>query len=557
VLARLTPAAPLSLVLLGLWLIAQPSSAFAWTRAQIRGADAHVEVIDASTAQIALTLKLHISGGWLSELELPGLAADIVPDADKPPTVIAETGEKYAPELAFARGMWRVTFVDKRSAPWRGDYTLTLFYRESLTTEQLESGLQRLRWSMPPWRLGMEEPRIWISAPVGSRPSVNGDSGAFGAERVLHLRGRSLISHTRAQLPRDTEWSVAVDVPFATRDVSTSGPPSLIAPRSLSIKNAAAQSSQWLPASLWLPSWILCLALLKRRLVHGVAQRQRYVVRPLVPLMHARLRTPIIIALSALAALLWSRHAPMSVAPLGIVVLLAIDRSFDRPPALTLRWSTASRAQLEPTFRSRLRSWIAPAAWMDVTMPIGALCVGCAYAVMLLAGRLDARQTHALTVLALLIAPLWTTSTRLHMPWDGARIGRTLTRWLQRNRTALEGPLAEAVEPLLSWDENETARDARLPLRIARGVTGLSGLDLTLVTDARSLRRRVALLAQTIEGSAADLTLAQLPMSARRAASGRAYYVFPAEHVLTAINALDAAAHDDAVPTTELDRAAA
>lgn len=537
------------------WLVAQPSTALGWTRAQIHGAQAHVELVDDATAQVALTIQLRITGGWLSELELPGLAADIVPDIDKPASVIAVTGEKYAPHLVLDHGIWRITFADKHSAPWRGDYTVMLLYREPLNTQQMDSTTRRVHWTMPPWRLGMEEPRIWISAPNGSRPVQSADANVFGTETTLSVRGRTLITHRRSQLPRDTQWAVAVDVPVIApvadiHDASATLP----TPRTSTAIDVRSDR-EWLPESVWLPAWILLLACLKRRLSSALALRRRCSVRPLIPLPGLPHRAALAFTLTALGGLLWHEQASVAAALWVTVVLLTIDRSFDHEPATATRWCAV--APVVQSYRVRIREWLGPHGWMDVTTPTGATTLMCAYAAMLMIARLDLRQSQALTVLALLLTPLWTTGTRLHMPWDGERIGRVLTEWSQRNRNALAPSLAHFDGPLLCLDHHDAARDARLPLRFQHPVSGLDGVDLTLVTDARSLRRRVALLAQACEGSAADLVLHQVPNAARRVILGSVLYVVPPEHIMATIRNLAMGAPARDVGASELDRAAA
>jgi hypothetical protein len=59
-----------------------------------------------------------------------------------------------------------------------------------------------------------------------------------------------------------------------------------------------------------------------------------------------------------------------------------------------------------------------------------------------------------------------------------------------------------------------------------------------MVTDARSLRRRVALLAQVREGSAADSLLKLLPVSVRRVENGHAIHAIPDERIGDAIETL-------------------
>lgn len=537
-------------ILLVCWTLG-PTVANAWTRAQIRGAEAHVELLDGSAAQVALAVRVQITGGWLSELELPGLPQDIAPDPDKPPTMVSESGEKYAPSLTLHRGIWRVAFTDKRSAPWRGDYRLLLVYRQALATEPLNAEHRRVRWSMPAWRFGIEDARIWISAPGSSVSADRAEPNAFGNQTVARVPGRTLFSHHRAQLPRDTEWPVAVDIPNNPGDVVAAGPVHAAPHTRASLKD------EWLPQALWLPAWLLLLAWTKQHLTRRLIERRNCTARALVSNLGTGSRTGLAALFAVLVSTLWTHHPALATLPLLAIVLLNMDRGFERAATSEVRWSVASESQLRPRWVTRARRSLRPHAWLDLTMPIGAATLLCAYLVMAAIATRDPRQTLALSLLALAMVPIWASSTRLHFPWDGAKTARAIKRWQVQHQARLTAAHVQAVETVVSVDPQGNVHDARLPLHFADTPTGLSTAELTLVTDARSLRRRTVLLAHTVERSPADLALRNL-LTMTRVIDRRSIHMVAPEHITAAIDALSTLGRSaPAEPASEPDRAAA
>ncbi len=519
---------------------AQPPSASAWTRAQVRGAQAHVDVIDASTAVIALRLRVHISGGWLSELDLPGLPSDIEFDAEKPVTLTADSGEKYVADMVLRRGVWRLAFASKHKAPWRGDYTLTLLYRQSLSGDHVgDRGAVRATWTMPPWRMGIEDARIWISGPSSLSPAASHETGEATSQRVERLRGRTLITHQRTHLPRDTEWTVGFEVPndAAPHVSATDATPSHAKRPTKDRLTTLAQRS----AGDWLP-WIVCLlAWFKAHSSRRLADTHRAIVRPLIAGRSRLVRSVTAIALALGAHVLWLEQPWIAATLLAWIVLLALDRGFAMPTAHALRWTPIGAAGASSRLRARAAAVFAPHRWIDITTAIGAL----AFAGVLLAlwtlGLRMPTQGPALILLAVLITPLWMTATQHHLPWQGRRIALALQDWCARHRSALEQHGTTAADALLCIDDAGRDRDARLPLSRAE-VPGLRNMDLSLVTDARSLRRGVAMLVQTDLGTTADKALCSLPRSVRRVHHDAAVHVVPTQHILTALAALHAQA---------------
>lgn len=527
---RALRAALVSLVFVATIAGAAPS-AHAWTRTQVRGAEADLKVIEGARAQLQLSVRLHIGGGWLSELELPGIPQDAEFDATEPATLIADTGETYPPTLVLRHGVWRVTFPGRRTAPWRGDYTLTLNYRSYLTSLGHPSDkTQRLQWTMPAWRNGIEAAKIRIDAPTGTVSADRVETGiAYSVTSEAHA-DRVAITHERTQLPRDTGWVVTFDIPRITLK---RGSDAQTAP--LATGRAPSSGPQPMPRPTWWPLGVLALALLKRWLVSNTASRRRLDALPLIRGLGTGVRTAAICLLGLTASLADEEHPLLAAGVTAAFVALSLVRSFEPPTHAALHWSCADHASFRRTFWSRLRASVAPHAWLDATTPIGALTLGSVAGGLWWIGQTGALDATSLVLVASLISPLWCSATRLHLPWEGETMARVLNAWRLRRAESLSPLLVAPPTLLVGRDEDGIDRDARMSLRQNSPRDGLQSLDLVVVTDARTLKRQVALLAQVAAGSAADARFAEIPVSARRGLSASVVHVIGADHILAAL----------------------
>jgi len=527
---RVLRAAVVSLLLVGVFVSAA-SPAHAWTRAQVRGAEADLTVVEGDLAQLRLAVRIHIGGGWLSELELPGIPQDAEFDATKPATLIADTGETYPPTLVLRHGVWSVTFPGRRhEAPWRGDYTLTLNYRSHLTSlGHPNEKTQRLQWAMPSWRSGIEAAKIRVDAPSGTVSADHIETGIAYSVSSEARADRVAITHERTQLPRDTGWVVTFDIPRLTPGHRTDARTAALAPE------RAPSDSKPTPQPTWWPLGVLGLALLKRWLVANLARKRRVSARLLIPGLGPGTRTAVICSLGLLAVLVAVDYPLLAAAVAGASVALSLVRSFEPPVQAALHWSTADDGRIRPTFWLLLRASVAPHAWLDATTPIGVLTLGGLASGLWWIGRTGGLDATSLVLVASLTSPLWCTATRLHLPWEGEAMARVLNAWRLHHGRTLSDLLVATPTLLVGRDEEGIARDARMPLRQASADDGIQSLDLVVVTDARTLKRQVALLAQVAAGSAADARLAEIPVSSRRRLNTTVVHIIGADHIFAAL----------------------
>lgn len=521
--------APLvSLVLVGAFASAAPP-AHAWTRAHVRGAEADLKVVEGDRAQLRLAVRIHIGGGWLSEMELPGIPQDAEFDATEPATLIADSGETYPPTLVLRHGVWTVTFPGRRhAAPWRGDYTLTLNYRSHLTSLGHPSEkTQRLQWTMPAWRSGIEAARIRIDAPSGTVSADRVETGIAYSVTAEARADRVAITHQRTQLPRDTGWVVTFDIPRVTPKHDTIA--------RTSATERAPSASKPTPQPTWWPLAVLGLALLKRWLVANIASQRRLRARLLIPGVGAGARTAVSCLLGLIAALVAVDHPLLAATVTAAFVALSLVRSVEAPIETALRWSAADDRSVRPAPWARIRASLAPHAWLDATTPIGALTLASLATGLWWVGRTGALDATSLVLVASLISPLWCSATRLHLPWEGEAMARVLNAWRLQHARTLSGLLVAAPTLLVGRDEDGIVRDARMSLRPPSTDQGVQSLNLVVVTDARTLMRQVALLAQVAAGSPADARLAEIPVSSRRRLSDDAVHIIGADHIFAAL----------------------
>jgi hypothetical protein len=298
---------------------------------------------------------------------------------------------------------------------------------------------------------------------------------------------------------------------------------------------------------------LLACILLKSLASRALARRNQARRMPLVPGLSqgARVAMSILLTLGAYAA---ASRAPVS-AMLGLViaVLLSLDRAFAFAAAERLQWVTAP-----PDARVRRRSWwrdhFGTAAWLDATTCAGsATLIGALSVIAFMWLRTPALGT-GLGLLCALGIPHWHTATRRHLPWDGLRAVETLEAWQRRHGDALRLAHAQPEPARLCTDEAGRPRDARVPLKLEHAANGMLNATLSIVTDATTLRRDVALLVEARPDSAADRCLLELPRSARRTTESCAIHIVPSACLAEALRCLTSPAPDAA---TTPERAAA
>lgn len=487
-------------------VLAFASGAKAWTKARVQGAAAEIDLHADGSADVSLTMELNILGGYLSELAIEGLDPDLELDPQRPASLTSEQGRLYLPRVKAEAGKpLLLYFPGRRAAPWRGIYRVELYYRTRLVPRSSRNagpGTVRVSWTLPAWEEGLENVRIGVKAPPGSRPVAVPEDIAY-AIAVDFEEGyqATSINWRRVRLPRTESWTVAFDVPRQALGMA----PLQLQPVDAEIGEPSDRPER---VGFWLAGCLTLLVLLKRRLVEGACARRS--VRPvaLLPCGPGAPGTLAIIVLAISAGLLFAERASLSLLLLCVLIALGLVRTFalQRAP-LDGVWVAAGGAERKAALSVRLHDWFGAPAWMDATTPLGGALLLSAYlllGMMLWSGTGEGSYLWALGTL--LATPLFVTGTRLQLPPSPADTIARLEKAV--DRFALNSALkpTEAWEALFFRQRRGAPLQARLRLRTDRVVTGLQRLELVPAQLFLPLARRdrTALLAVTVSGSPAD-----------------------------------------------------
>lgn len=500
-----------AVLLLGVLL---PAPAHAWTDAAVRSVRAEVTIDGEARARVALTVDVHVHGGWLEGLDLAGFDPDLVVDEASPAFALDQAGERYTPTIRTLEG-GRIQLSFARHSPRRGRVTIVMAYHTSLAhraTEPLPGEDRvRVRWALPGWSGGLDGVQIDVLAPPGSTmaPGQRTEPGASLTTLVEERDGRAALRWRRAHLPRTVSWVVAVDVPAAAMAPSLRGPPVLA-----STAPAPHRAARALPRVDPRFSWfafalaIGLLVVLKTFCMRRLARLARSAVAPLVPLP-AIVRLPLALVGCALGGWLGAAHPWPAIAALASAALLSAYRAGLPPPPSRLgAWRDVDARWIHAARRASTWSLLAPRGLLDVTTPLGA-----AHALAWLSLPLSwpalagpPMEMEMLWLMAVLPLPILATGTRLSFPPGPTASLSRLLRFARRLRDLPDGV---ALRPTMHIDARGELQDARLRAVLAHRPRGLLRLDVAIahVRHLGGWANEPVLLVLTRAGSAADLAL--------------------------------------------------
>ncbi|MFW6051609.1 MAG: hypothetical protein ACODAU_10560, partial [Myxococcota bacterium] len=209
-----------ALLMAGAW-VAAAAPARAWTEADVRAVRAEVDVAPDGGAHVQLELGVKVRRGWLEGLEVAGLDPDLELDPERPPWWIpVDDGDAereppaFEPDVrVFRDGRVQLRFIDRRS-PRRGTYRAGFAYRTRLQVEPAADDRLRLRWTLPPWRSGLDDVEVRVHAPGRAHPAKSLPDAPSGV-RVTRQEDAdgTTLTFRRTHLPRTVAWPVAVEVP--------------------------------------------------------------------------------------------------------------------------------------------------------------------------------------------------------------------------------------------------------------------------------------------------------------------------------------------------------
>lgn len=543
---------------------ALPSSARAWTDAQVHGADADVTMGPDGRAEVTLTLSLRVRGGWLQGLEVAGLE----PDAEliEDPRMVSIPPEGESPERFHPRARVREPRGDdpdgriqlsfhRRESPRRGRYRIVLRYATNLGERLMpreDGDGWKGEWTLPAWRSGLDGVTITLRLPRGARFDPDAPPRALVERERLEDSGMTVLRWDRAHLPRTTAWPLRFELPadalapaLAERlRVGAPEPSEQAEPRerAAATEDTAVRLAATTPApSPWrLPSWLAAMLALMMlatgALFEREARRRRARPRPLVGSFVARAAAMAgLVAFDALVTLPPSGRF----AVLAAIVALGWQRSAEPAAPKPGRWDLLTPSEPLPA---------------GPPLTTFALLLGIAFLVLgTLALGDPARPSWAVIAL---VAPL------LH--GGGRRLPPTLAarrRALLELASAVRAPLeTSAALSLVGHTDDEGIGDIRLRWTLSLARPGIHRLDLVL-TDERGpggLLRKARLLVVTEAGSVAERHLERTAPPAEagptRLPGRRVMRLYRIGAVPTVLALL---AHEDAQrPGAELSRAA-
>jgi hypothetical protein len=463
--------------------LATSSTARAWTRSVVGGAQARVHLRPDASALVLLRLDVEVQAGWLQALELAGLGANVVLDRSHPPYFRSEEGEIYRPEAEVdSEGRIHLAF-SRRDAPKRGEYRAFIQYQTTVEATLVEAeGRARARvvWSLPAWETGLHGVSVELVAPKGASFPADSVEAPPGVDLRVSERSDATVFHwRRIHLPRMTPWPLTVDVPPESFALPTAAPE---APAPTGFRPLTEDAPR---PFAWTLLAVAILALLKRRSIE-LTLGPRFLL----------IRAPWALVLTATAAVLavgqwmdpqevaWA--LPLVVLPLHRPVSIAQVTGQDEP------WRPVRLEELPR------QTTIVP-DFLDCTtgMGLGVLLLGSA--ALLAAGQPDG---------ALVLLPTLSCGTRRHAPPLPGEAVRLLRRFVSELRLPITGP-----QFALGWEMESRGRP-RLRLHLAQHRAGLCGLSVVVASSKTGLlmHRRIMLMVETrAQSEADDLVRRRLP----------------------------------------------
>ena len=465
---------PALLLFIFVAVLGSTSPAQAWTRTVVKGARATVDIERDATLSILLRLDVEVHAGWLHEMELAGLGADVDLNRYQPPYFRSEDGEIFRPEAEVREdGTIHLSFA-RREAPRQGEYRVFMRYRTKADVTAVEvKGEPRARvvWSVPAWETGLHNASVEFRAPPGSAVPIEMQDTAPGVEfRVAERGKRTVVEWRRIHLPRMTAWPLALDIPVQAIALPVTAPdapdPTGFKPLTIPEKRPVA----------WVLLLLAALVLLKRRSVELRMGRRGLLVQ--APWAAVLTIAGIVLAVGQW----WVPNYLVCALPL---MAFSLHRH--------ARWAAPSeRKTWRPALSKELPKTKVPVSdFLDGTTVTGATVLVAGGTCLIALGQPTA---------ALLLLPLFLTGTRHHMAGTVTQTADALRVFAAEFRSP-----AEAPEMSFSWELSSTGVP-RLRVHLPTHRAGLMTLSFVVTSSPLGflLRHNVMLLVETRAQSDAD-----------------------------------------------------
>ena len=456
-------------LLVGVLGILRPAPARAWTDALVQSARARVDVSESGQAEVTLKVDLMVRAGWLESLEVAGLDPDAEISADQV-EFVSETGQVHRPSLRTRDDQTQIRF-DRRAAPRRGRYAITIRYRTDLSARITPSDDSiRVPWTMPGWQSGLEGVVVELVLPSSDARAAVEDATASIETSRRREGDRTVLSWRRVHLPRTIPWTVAAELPPDalpgwTRHFDRVSAPELPPPAMVDD----------VPAPRAAPLAILLLALLSLASIQAfelAARRRRARSRPLLVRSRSLRMLGVLVAAAAGIACAHEAHVVGSLGAVAILSLLTAHRRAQRKAPALGRW----RPPIESDDDAGVS--LGPIVWLDATRARGVLVwltvasvVGWVHSLDVAAGRATVLSGWLWACLCL---PMLVASPRLIPPDPRERLARART-FAGQLRVRLPGP---AIALTVHESAHGEVQDARIRLITEARPQGLLRLDV-------------------------------------------------------------------------------
>lgn len=459
------------LLVVGFVVLLGSSTAHAWTDALVQTARARVEVDPAGHADVTIKLELVVRAGWLEALEIAGLDPDAAIAADQV-EFVSENGQRHRPTLRTRDERTQIRF-DRRSAPRRGKYQITVRYPTDLSSRITpgEGDAIRVPWTMPGWQSGLEGVVVELVLPTTEAAVAIEDATASIETSHRREGDRTVLSWRRVHLPRTIPWTVAAELPADalpgwTRhfDRVASPEPAPEAPAQVRVPAPRAASLAMI--------FIALLALGSIWAFELAARRRRARPRPWFG-RSTSLRSLGALLAAGVGTFATHEGEPMiALVAVGVIVLLSAQRRAQRKAPALGRW----RAPTEEDDAGV--DSLGPIEWLDATRARGVLLwltmawlVGWVHSLDVEAGR---AATLTAWLWACLCLPMLVASPRLIPPDPRGRLQRA-RRFARQLRVRLPAP---AIALSLHESAHGEVQDARIRLITEARPKGLLRLDI-------------------------------------------------------------------------------
>ena len=420
------------LVLLVMTLLPWSSNASAWTDSRVHGVNAEIDVDENGNADVTLTLRLLVNRGRLRGMEIAGLE-DATLQSD---SLVFKSDEGIWHRAKIERqpeGKYKIE-LDRKDALPPAEYRAKLRYTSRLKKHRIDGKHMRMAWTLPGWETGLDDVRIRIRTPKGTKPvRLNGEKGTYTVEHVVektNADAKQTLLWRKPHQPRISSWTVAFDVPSATAAV--------ISTSEKQKANSASQPANKTNAPAKLHNEPRGFAWLTTLLIGFLALRRRVELSPhLRPLVHLNFLSAGVLIIACTVASIWLH---------GDALLWA----WVLPAALGV---FRTHRTLLPLVRGERKAFIPSElsqktdlafSFIDPTLPLGALVL-CAVATL----GSTLLSTADAAIFAAVVAAMSFTGTRFHKKISALQAWRSLAAYAERPVLPL-GKQLLAIRPVFA-----------------------------------------------------------------------------------------------------------